>query len=118
VEEYQMGDWMLLSTKDLKYQIKRRQSEKLTKYFVGSYQVKGIVSTNVIELDLPSTVRIHPVVNVSRVWRYKDQVEDQKKEWPAPVRATGHKTLEESSVDITDCNYDTTHLQENSQRLG
>jgi len=118
VEEYQMGDWMLLSTKDLKYQIKRRQSEKLTKYFVGSYQVKGIVSTNVIELDLPSTVRIHPVVNVSRVWRYKDQVEDQKKERPASVRATGHKTPEESSVDITDCNYDTTHLQENSQRLG
>jgi len=34
------------------------------------------------------------------------------------VRATGHKTLGESSVDITDCNYDTTHLQENPQRLG
>ena len=33
------------------------------------------------------------------------------------VRATGHKTPGESSVDITDCNYDTTHLQENPQRL-
>ena len=34
------------------------------------------------------------------------------------VRATGHKTPGESSVNITDCNYDTTHLQENPQRLG
>ena len=33
------------------------------------------------------------------------------------VRATGHKTLGESSVDITVCSYDTTHLQENPQRL-
>ena len=75
VEEYKVGDWVLLSTKDLKYQMKGRRSEKLTEQFVGPYQVKEIISTNTIELDLPSTVRIHPVVNISRVRRYKDQVE-------------------------------------------
>jgi len=31
VEEYRVGDWVLLSTKDLKYQMKGRQLEKLTK---------------------------------------------------------------------------------------
>jgi len=31
VEEYRVGDWVLLSTKDLKYQMKGRQSEKLMK---------------------------------------------------------------------------------------
>jgi len=67
VEEYKVGDWVLLSTKDLKYQMKGRQSEKLTEQFIGSYQVKGIISINAIELDLPSTVRIYPVVNISRV---------------------------------------------------
>jgi len=71
--------WILLSTKDLKYQMKGRRSEKLMERFVESYQVKGVISTNTIELDLPSTVRIHPVVNVSRVCRYKNQVEGQKK---------------------------------------
>ena len=76
IEEYKVDDWVLLSTKDLKYQMKGRRSEKLTERFVGPYQVKGIISTNTIELDLLSTVRIHPVVNVSRVQRYKDQVED------------------------------------------
>jgi len=39
--------------------------EKFTKRFVGPYRVKAIIFNNAIELDLPSTVRIHPVVNVS-----------------------------------------------------
>jgi len=34
------------------------------------------------------------------------------------VRATGHKTPGESSVNITVSIYDTTHLQENPQRIG
>jgi len=51
--------------------------------------VKGIISTNAIELDLLSTVKIHPVINVSRVQRYKDQVKGQKKEQPVPVIIEG-----------------------------
>jgi len=66
-EEYSVGDLVLLSTKDLKWQMKGRRSEKLTKCFVGSYKIKGIVSSNVIELELPKSIKIHPVVNVSRV---------------------------------------------------
>jgi len=82
---------VLLSTKDLKYQMKGRQLEKLTEQFVGSYQVKGIISTNAIELDLPSMVKIHPVVNVSRVHRYKDQVKGQKKKQLALVIIEGEE---------------------------
>jgi len=54
-------------SKDLKYQMVSRRTEKLTERFVGPYKVKSIVSTNAIELELPSTIKIHPVVNVSRV---------------------------------------------------
>jgi len=57
----------------------------LTQRSVEPYQVKEIILTNAIKLNLPNTVKIHLVVNVSRVWRYKDQVEGQKKKWPAPV---------------------------------
>jgi len=81
-EEYRVGDLVLLSTKDLKYQMVGRRMEKLTKRFVGLYKVKSIVSMNIIELELPSTIRIHPVVNVSKVRRYTSQVEGQKKETP------------------------------------
>jgi len=70
-EEYKVGDLVLLSTKDLKWQMKERRLEKLTECFVGPYKVKGIVSSNAIELELPKSIRIHPIVNVSRVWLYK-----------------------------------------------
>ena len=62
-----MGDLVLLSTKDLKYQMVRRRTDRFTECFVGPYKVKAIISSNTIELDLPSTIRIHPVVNVSQV---------------------------------------------------
>jgi len=42
----------------------------LTEHFVGPYKVKGIVSSNVIELELPKSIKIHPVVNISRVRLY------------------------------------------------
>jgi len=67
LKEYKVGDWILLSTKDLKYQMQGRQSEKLTEQFVGPYKVKKIISTNAIELELSSSIKIHLVVNVSRV---------------------------------------------------
>jgi len=85
VEEYRVGDLVLLSTKDLKYKMVGRHMDKFTERFVGPYKVKAIISSNAIELDLPSTVKIHPVVNVSQVRQYKSQVEEQRKETPQPV---------------------------------
>jgi len=66
-EEYKIGDLVLLSMKDLKWQMKGRQSEKLTERFVGPYKIKEIISSNAVELELPKSIKIHPVVNVSRV---------------------------------------------------
>jgi len=97
-EEYRVGDLVLLSTKDLKWQMKGRRSEKLTKHFVGPYKVKGIVSSNAIELELPKSIKIHPVVNVSRVRLYKPQVEGQKKIPPKPVIIEGEKEFEVEKI--------------------
>jgi len=94
VEKYKVGDLVMLSTKDLKYQIIGRRTEKLTERFVGPYKVKEIISSNAVKLELPSTVKIHPVVNVSRIRRYIGQVEGQKKEQPAPVIIEGEKEWE------------------------
>ena len=85
VEEYKVGDLVMLSTKDLKYQMVGKRTEKLTERFIGPYKIKKIVSTNTVELKLPSTVKIHLVINVSRIRRYVGQVERQKKEQPALV---------------------------------
>ena len=70
VDEYRVGDLVMLSTKDLKYQMIERRTEKLIKRFIGPYKIKKIVSTNVVELELPSTIRIYPVVNISKICRY------------------------------------------------
>jgi len=91
VNEYKIGNLVMLSTKDLKYQIIRRRIKKLIKRFVGPYKIKKIISLDVVELELPSTIRIHPVVNVSRIHRYIGQVEDQRKEQPALVIIEGEE---------------------------
>jgi len=49
-----------------------RRTDKLMERFVGPYRVKGIIFSNAIELELPSSIRIHPIVNVSRIHRYRD----------------------------------------------
>jgi len=67
VDDYKVGDLVMLSTRDLKYQMVRRRTEKLTERFVGPYKIKKIILLNAVELELPSIVKIHPVVNISRV---------------------------------------------------
>jgi len=74
VNEYKVEDLVILSTKDLKYQMVGRRMEKLTERFVDPYKVKKIVLVNAVELELPSTIRVYLVVNISRIHRYIGQV--------------------------------------------
>jgi len=97
-EEYRVGDLVLLSMKDLKWQIKGKRSEKLMECFIGPYKIKGIISSNAIELELPRTIKIHPVVNISRVRLYKPQVERQKKTPPKPVIIEGKEEFEVEKI--------------------
>ena len=94
IDEYKVGDLVMLSTKDLKYQMVGRRTEKLTERFVGPYKIKEIVSSNAVKLELPNAVKIHPVVNVSRIRRYMGQVKGQKKEQLAPVIIKGEEEWE------------------------
>jgi len=91
VEEYKVEDLIMLSTKDLKYQMVGRRTEKLMERFISPYKIKEIVLSNAVKLKLPSTVKIHPVVNINRIRRYVGQVEGQRKEQLAPVINEGKK---------------------------
>jgi len=71
-----------------------RRTKKLTERFVGPYRIKKIVSSNTVELELPSMIKIHLVVNISRIRRYIGQVEGQRKEQPAPVVIEGEEEWE------------------------
>ena len=78
MEKWKKGDQVLLSTKGLVF--KERPSKKLTERYVGPYVIEEVVLLNAVKLRLPSSMRIHPVVNVSWIVRYKEQVKGQKKE--------------------------------------
>ena len=68
----------MLSMKNLVFN--ERPVRKLTKQCVSSSMIKEIVS-----------VRIHPVVNVSRVVEYKELVKEQRVEEPKLVEANDDK---------------------------
>ena len=98
VDEYRVEDLVMLSTKDLKYQIVSRRTKKLTEKFVRPYKIKKVISSNAVELELLSTVKIHLVVNVSRVQKYIGQVKGQRKEQLAPAIIEGEKEWEVEKI--------------------
>jgi len=67
----------MLSTKDLVF--KERLVKKLIERYMRPYVIEKVVSKNMVKLKLPASMRIHPVVNVSRIMRYKELV--KRKEW-------------------------------------
>ena len=77
---------------------KERPSKKLMERYVGPYAIEEVVSSNVVKLQLPSLMRIYPVVNVSRIVRYKEQVKGQKKEEGKPVEVEGVEEWEVEKI--------------------
>ena len=97
-EEYRVGDKVLISTKDFSAELMKRATKKLTEKFIGPYVVRKIVLENAVELELPVSLRVHPVVNVRRLVKYREQVEGQKKIPPPPVKVAGEKEYEVEEI--------------------
>ena len=95
-ENWEKGDQVLLSTKDLVF--KERPTKKLMERYVRPYVIEEVVSSNAVKLRLPSLIRIHLVVNVSRIVRYKEQVKGQKKEEGKPVEIEGVEEWEVEKI--------------------
>ena len=53
-----------------------------------------MVSTNAVKLQLPTSIRIYLIVNVSQIVQYKEQIKGQKKEESKPVEVEGVKEWE------------------------
>lgn len=78
--------------------MKGRRLEKLTEHFMSPYKIKNIISTNVVELVLPSTVQIHLVIDISKIQLYNKQVEEQKKVSPPLVIIEGEEEFEVEKI--------------------
>ena len=88
----------MLSTKDLKYQMVRRRTEKLMERYIGPYKIKKVILLNAVELELLNKVKIHPVVNISRIQKYVGQVKGQKKEQSTLVIIEGEEEQEVEKI--------------------
>ena len=62
----------MLSTKNLTWQMRNKETRKLTKKIVELYKIKKIISENVLELELLASMEIHLVVNMSRIVLYQE----------------------------------------------
>jgi hypothetical protein len=63
----------MLLTKDLRFAGPR---SKLSPLYTGPLRVKRVINANAYEVELPPQLRIHPVINISRLKRYHDGAAD------------------------------------------
>jgi len=65
---------------------------------VGLYTIEEVVLSNAVKLRLPPLMRIHPVVNVSQIVWYMEQVKGQKKEEGKPIEVEGVEEWEVEKI--------------------
>jgi len=90
-KEYRVRDKVLISTKDFLMEWMKRLTRKLMEKYIGPYVVKKIVSENAVVLEFPVSLRIYLVVNVKRIVKYQEQIEEQKKIPPPLVEIEKEK---------------------------
>src|SRR5271168_3234432 len=93
---YKIGDQVWLSTTNLKLS---RASRKLSERWLGPYTIIDLAGPNAVKLKLPQSMRIHPVVNVSRVKPYAERLPGQ------PVVKPGAVTVEEDGQQEYEVDY-------------
>jgi len=70
----------------------------LIERYIGLYVIEEVISSNAVKLRLPSSMRIHPVVNMSQIVWYKKQVKGQKKEKGKLIEVEGVEEWEVEKI--------------------
>ena len=99
---YTIGQQVWLSTENLRL---THASRKLSEQWLGPYTIIGLAGPNAVELKLPKSMQIHPVVNVSRVKPYRDHLEGQSSHRLGPVNVTEDRDNEWEVDRIIDSHY-------------
>jgi hypothetical protein len=95
---FEPGDQVLLSTTNLKLMGTGERTAKFAYKYIGPFSIKRAINNNAYELVLPSQLRIHPVLNVSRLKAYHDGRES----FPHRQQTDLKRPAPETSVNGTD----------------
>ena len=82
---YAIGDHVWLSTDNL---CLPHASQKLSEQWLGPYSITKLVGTHTVELHLPCSMHIHPIVNISHIKPYRDCLPGQPVTAPGPSSVT------------------------------
>lgn len=93
---YVTGDKVWLSTRNL---LTKRPSKKLDWKQIGPYAISRVVSPYAYELNLPASMKVHPVFHVSLLSpAAEDPVPGQSQPPPPPVEIEGEQEWEVDAV--------------------
>ena len=81
------------------------KSKKLSEKWIGPYPVIKMVGTNAVELCLPHSMRIHPVINISHLKPYKEHLPGQLTVCPGPMEVTEDRDEEYEVEQIIDSHW-------------
>jgi transposase InsO family protein len=94
---YQVGDEVMLSTANLRL---AGTSRKFAARWVGPFKVKQLVGPVAVELDLPQSIKLHPVVHVSQMkpWQVDARWGDRNAPPPPIIDAQGEESYLVESI--------------------
>ena len=105
---YAVGDQVWLSTNNLQLPC---TSRKLSERWLGPYSITKLVGSNAVELRLPHSMRIHPVVNISRIKPYHERLPGQPVNAPGPSNVMEDHKEEYEVETIVDSRFKGKHLE-------
>ncbi|EIW71197.1 hypothetical protein TREMEDRAFT_26998 [Tremella mesenterica DSM 1558] len=95
-EEFREGEQVLLSTK---YLTTERPSRKLEAKYVGPFKIIRRVGKNAFELDLPPSMRVHNVFNVTLLEPFpRDMIPGRQIQPPPPVVINGQEEFHVEAI--------------------
>jgi hypothetical protein len=106
-EQYDVGDEVLLSTRDLRLPSDQQQKRaaKLLSRFIGPFKISRVINDNAYELELPPQLRIHAATNISKLRRYRhsppefaDRPQPNPRPPPAATDAAGDEWVVERII--------------------
>src|SRR5215204_6341591 len=92
---FEPGNWVLLQRRNVKT---RRPSDKLDSKLLGPFKVLESISRHAVRLDLPSTIKIHPVFHTSLLELYCSNEVQPLIEPPQPDIVDGREEWEVKAI--------------------